>query len=98
MVTRFRKNNCLYSFYIWDRENGHGFKEFITIVKTPDDPNEAEIIKNVPVNERAGYAIKINKKSISAGNGARGVFSFIADCIKNDFMMTYVYKIIKAFT
>lgn len=45
----------------------------------------------------SGYAIKINKSGVSADGGAGGVFRFLADCIKNDFMMCYVYKVCEMF-
>ena len=97
MVTRYRRNSMLYSFYLHDNSAGTGYKTFITIVKTPDDENQPEIIKNVPVIDAPGYSIKINKKSISANGGARGAFAFIRDCIRNDFMMIYVNKIVEQF-
>ena len=44
-----------------------------------------------------GYAIKINKSGVSADGGAAGAFRFLSDCISNDFMMCYVYKIVDMF-
>ena len=97
MVTRTRRNGALYSFYLIHEETRSGWKHYIKAVKTPDDEKQPEIIKNIPVKTLDGYSIKINKKSISAADGARGAFSFIRNCIRNDFMMTYVYKIIETF-
>ena len=97
MVTRYRRGSNLFSFFLWENETHTGYKNYITIVRTPDDKSQPEIIKNIPVNDCGGYSIKINKKSISAGDGARGAFCFISDCIKNDFMMVYVNKICDQF-
>ena len=98
MVTRTRKNGALYSFYLLDNgTTAGGYKNYITVAKTPDDETQPEIIQNIPVKTLDGYSIKINKKSISAADGARGAFSFIRNCIRNDFMMCYVYKIIENF-
>ena len=97
MVTRYRKESALYSFYLWDNETATGYKNYITIVRTPDDATQPETIRNIPVNECDGYRIKINKKSITAADGARGLFSFIRDCIRNDFMLAYVDRICRQF-
>ena len=94
MVTRFRKDGILYSFYIWESDFHDGYKNFITLVCTGDD---FENIYNVPVNDVSGYRIKINKKSCSAAGGARGLFCFLSDCIKSDFMMDWVYKFIRQY-
>ena len=51
----------------------------------------------IPVKAADGYTIKINKRSISASNGARGLFSFFGDAIKNDFMTAWIDKTIDCF-
>lgn len=61
------------------------------------DATQPETIRNIPVNECSGYRIKINKKSITAADGSRGLFSFIRDCIRNDFMLSYVDGICRQF-
>ena len=70
-----------------------GYCPYLIIVKTPSDENEPEIIKYIPVRDCDAYRVKINKKSLSAAGGARGLFCFISDCIKNDFMLSWVWKI-----
>lgn len=94
MVTRFRKNGILYSFYIWESAYHDGYKNYITLVVTGD---EFENIYNVPVKDCGGYRVKINKKSCSASGGAAGLFCFLSDCIHSDFMMDYVWKFINQF-
>lgn len=97
MVTRYRRNGALYSFILNEAETGDAWKPFITLVKTPNDEHEPETIVNIPVKDSNSYRVKINKKSISAANGARGLFCFIRDCIRNDFMTAYVNQIINVF-
>ena len=94
MVTRFRKDGVLYSFYLWENKYHDGYKNYITLVVTGSD---YENIYNVPVNDISDYRIKINKKSCSAAGGACGLFCFLSDCIKSDFMMDWVYKFIRNF-
>lgn len=53
--------------------------------------------KQIKTRAASGYAIKINKSGVSADGGAVGVFNFLNDCIKNDFMMCYVYKVCELF-
>lgn len=101
MVTRYRRTTDnaypLYSFYLWDNKAHSDYLDYITIVKTPRNETEPEIIKHVPVKDCSGYSIKINKKSLAAGNGARGAFRFIKNCIDTDFMLCWVDKIIDNF-
>lgn len=66
--------------------------------------NNSEIIVNdgsrfysIRCFNRSGYAIAINKRSVSADGSARGVFAFIADCIREDLMLVYVDRIIDRF-
>lgn len=98
MVTRYRRNSALFTFMIDENEAGTGYKPYIILVKTPDDETQPETITRIPVKELNGYSIRINRKSISAANGSRGVFSFIRDCIRNNFMMVYVNRICEQFT
>lgn len=70
-------------------------EDFITIVKTTP---EAETLSRVPVKDAPGVAIKINKKSLAADGGADRLIHFIARCIREDFMMCYVNRIIDQFT
>lgn len=93
MVKRFRKNGVLYSFYL--PEKGGRYLDYIIVVVTGPD---FEKVVNVPVRDCAGYRVKINKKSCSAAGGARGLFSFVGNCIDSNFMMDWVYKIIFNFS
>lgn len=95
MNTSIWKNGILYTFYLHKSEFCAGWKNYITLVITSD--TEEKTI-NIPVNEIDGYSVKINKKSVSASNGACGLFCFIADCIKNNFMLCWVAKIIRNFS
>lgn len=51
----------------------------------------------VKCTANSNYSIKINKSSISGQNGAGSVFCFLADCIKNDFMLVYVNRMLDRF-
>lgn len=86
----FLYNNKYYRFVI-DYAPNKGFYN-LELVQAIDGPR-------VKIKTRAasGYAIKINKSGVYADGGARGAFNFLADCIKNDFMMCYVYKICELF-
>lgn len=95
MVSRFVKNGVLYSFYLWENSNHTGWKNYITMVCTGSD---WEKIYNIPVKEMSSFTVRINKKSCSAAGGSRGLFGFIRDCINSDFMMDWVYKIIRNFS
>ncbi len=99
MIERLYKSNYLFEFSI--NFDGDKWDNFITVLvyelKSVGAYGYIKTVK-IPVKFAPGYAIKINKKSCSNANGARGLFSFISDCIKNDFMMVYVYKIISNFT
>ena len=52
---------------------------------------------SVRVHPSNDYRIKINKKSVVASGGAYGLFCFLSDCIRNDFMMCYVNAFIRQF-
>lgn len=95
MNTSIYKDGVLYTFCLHDSKYHNGFKNYITMVITTDT---SERVINIPVNEIDGYTVKINKKSVSAAGGARGLFCFIGDCIKNDFMLAWVAKIIRNFS
>ena len=94
MVARFSKNGVLFSFYLWENSAHDGYKNYITLACTAD---AWEHIYNIPVRDVPGYSVKICKKSCAAAGGSRGLFSFIRDCIQSDFMMDWVYKIIRNF-
>ena len=95
MVVHYFRNKALYSFYLdYSIYTGMPIQQ-LRIVKTGKDAAEKEFI--IPVKRLDGFTIKINKKSIAAQDGASGLFNFIAGCIKNDFMMLYVNKIIEQF-
>lgn len=55
------------------------------------------VVISIPVRESDSYRVKINKKSVSAHGGALGLFVFLSDCIRNDFMMVYVRAILRTF-
>lgn len=48
---------------------------------------------SIKVNSVSGFAFKINKKTISADNGADGLVSFIKRCARHDVNMLSVYNI-----
>ena len=48
----------------------------------------------IKVIENSEYTYKINKKTISAKNGANGLFDFIKKCIKENFCLSLVNKIL----
>lgn len=88
MACHYMKNGRLYSFYI--DPAGKGWKEYIRIVS-------GTRVVYVPVKECSDFRVKINKKSISAAGGSAALFSFISNCIREDFMTVYIDKIIKTF-
>ena len=51
----------------------------------------------IPCFSAAGMAIKMNKKSLSANNGAAGVYDFISWSIRNDLMTIWIDRIIDHF-
>ena len=51
----------------------------------------------VKVNNSSEFCIKINKKSVSAIDGAEGVFRFVEEAIRKDFMTCYVKAIIEIY-
>ena len=48
---------------------------------------------SIKVNNISGFAFKLNKKTISADNGADGLVSFIKRCARHDVNMVSVYNI-----
>lgn len=56
--------------------------------------NRVKCQYNVPVVECADSVYILQKTQIKAVGGARGLFCFMTDCIKNDFMVCLVDKII----
>lgn len=52
---------------------------------------------NVPCRCNDDFCIKENKSSLSGCNGAQGIFCFLSDAIKNDFMTAYVNAVIDKF-
>ena len=91
MKATYYKNGIMYNFYTMENTE---HKNWLRVVKTTD---ESESIYYIPVRYISGYRIKINAKSVSAAGGARGLFCFISDCTKNDFMLVWVDKIIDQF-
>lgn len=91
MVSKYFIYNGLMYYFSIDFNPGRGWYN-LELVQNLTGKRTA--IKTRNAN---GYAIKINKSGVSADGGARGVFCFLNDCIKNDFMMCYVYKIIDLF-
>lgn len=49
---------------------------------------------SIKVIDSAEYAWKLNKKTISARNGARGLFAFFGNIINSNFMTGYLNKTI----
>jgi hypothetical protein len=48
---------------------------------------------SIKVNNVSGFAFKLNKRTISADNGAEGLVSFIKRCARHDINMLSVYSI-----
>lgn len=92
MKTSYVKDNTRYTFHTGDA----GTDNFITLAISAVNL-EWEKVVQIPVREAHGFAIKVNKKSLSAECGAYGAFRFIRKCINEDFCMVYVNKIIENF-
>lgn len=83
----------------------NGFMYYFSIAFTPARGwHNLELVRvlsgdrrQIKTRNASGVAIKINKSCVAADGGAAGVFRFLSDCIKNDFMMCYVYKICELF-
>lgn len=84
----FKYNDVKYQFKIYDTPLGPDLE----LVRVDDNTHF-----KIKTRAAAGVAIKINKRCVSADGGAVGVFNFLNDCIKNDFMMCYVYKVCELF-
>ena len=86
MLTRYFHNDMQYVF-TYDIDS-----DYITI-KNYDTGVE----KSIRVRDSADYRIQINKRTLNANGGARGAFCFLSDCIRQDFMLVYVNKVIENF-
>ena len=91
------KNGYMFRFSIHHNGRVWGDNLIITAFENDGAVNTELCRVAVPVRDAAGLAVRINKRSCSAAGGALGLYSFIADCIKNDFMLDWVYKIVRAF-
>ena len=80
----------LYHFSI-DYDSVKGWHNFAIV---NDSDNTKRVVRVVPCDE---FVIKINKKTVAASGGVRGLFCFLSDCIKNDYMTAWCNVIIKAF-
>lgn len=92
MRTSFVKDNTRYTFHTGDA----GTDNFITLAISGVNLEWEKSVK-IPVKDVSGFAIKVNKKSLSAEGGAYGAFRFIRNCINEDFCMVYVNRIIENF-
>lgn len=91
MVSKcFEYNGLMYYFSI-DFNNERGWHKLELVQHLTGKRS------TIKTRNAGGYAIKINKSGVSADDGAAGVFRFLSDCIQNDFMMCYVYKIVDMF-
>ena len=52
---------------------------------------------NVPCKCNDDFRIKENKSSLSGCNGAQGIFCFLSDAIKNNFLTAYGNAVIDKF-
>lgn len=66
------------------------------IIQDDDTPRGLPCKKCIPVDDIPEYTYKILKTKFKANNGARGLFSFVVDCYKSDFMTVHANKIIRA--
>ena len=82
-MIEYTYKNTLFKFYVIDR---------VTLVMEVN--NNSEFIKCFHKN---GIAIQINKNSLSAENGAFGIYRFINRAIKNNVLTIYVDRIIDKF-
>ena len=51
----------------------------------------------IKVNNSLDYTIKVNKRSITARDGAPGLLDFFERCIRENFMLLYLDKVIETF-
>ena len=77
MLLRYIHNNTDYTIEYTDDH----------IIFTNWKTIEQKIIKVYNSNE---FTWKLNKNSITAINGAKGLFCFFGDAIKNNFMTSYI--------
>lgn len=83
MSFHYYYNGKVYHVY-YDDEN-KGFLRFVV------DPGKTVFVR---VYDSCEFSIKVNKKSVSAKNGALGAFCFFADSVKNDFMTVFLNRVI----
>ena len=74
-----------------------GFVKDTLIVQVIEN-NRVKIQYNVPCENCDTYRFKLMKTKIKAMDSAKGLFCFMADCIKNDFMIAYVNEILNHIT
>ena len=86
MLTSFFYNNNQYAMLFNIGDNYITFKNY-------DTGKTYKLI----VIENKDFTWKLNKKTVSAINGARGLFCFFSDTVKNDFMTSYLYKTLQYF-
>ena len=91
MVSEYFEYNELMYYFKIDDNPGRGWHN-LTLVRALGGERKQIKAKRLP-----GYAIKINKSGVAADGGAVGVFNFLNDCIKNNFMMCYVYRVCDLF-
>ena len=95
MNTYAYKNGYMFRFSIHHNGLVWGDNLIITAFGSADNAELCRVA--VPVRDAAGLAVRINKRSCSAAGGALGLYCFVSDCIKNNLMMDWVYKIVRAF-
>ena len=89
MITRFCYGGYNIAFEIHHNNYG-GWLNYLTL--WIDDRFVKIWVRDVP-----GYAVTITKKSCGAHDGAVGLFNFISRCVRDNFMMCYVLKIVRTF-
>ena len=91
MRASYKYNGKLYIFAWFQAEEPN------KIIMVSDAGTDNERLVYIPVRDCTGYTIKINKKSISAIDGAYGLMKFFSDCIRQDIMTVWIEKTIRNF-
>lgn len=86
----FEYENNVYQFSI-DFDRVKGWHNFTVINITSGKKRSVKILNN------DNFVVKINKNSISAAGGVRGLFSFLNDALTNNFMNSWCNVIVKHF-
>ena len=86
----------LYRFTLDDKDYTITYSGNYFILQDDTTPAGQPCKKVIFVEDIPGYTFKILKTKFKANGGARGLFSFVVDCYKNNFMTIYADRIIRA--